>query len=412
MAKAAGKASVGKRDNQEDSFRLEFENRDNAGSDVLMVLSDGMGGHAGGEVASDLVCSVFAEHFIRKSQETRPKSRLNDALQIANAALGQSIAASPELKGMGCTLIGALKIGDRLVWTSVGDSILFLLRDGVLRRLNADHSLYGELIQLVKDGKLSQAEADANPRRNALRSAVLGGQIALIDTKAVELRKGDLVLLATDGLETLPDAEIETIMSRHARPDVRAVASDLLNAVERKDTPNQDNTTVIVYHHTDDGVTSNRGMTHWSSMVSEEKAARALWSKVPYWIGGAVAAVLLLGMVIWVATPGDPPPVVVATPPPVAPDNQIGQIGTPEGDSTTVIEDNTTPQEDQQGQSPTSDTSGPTPGQILPQPVPEQDPGPGPEQGPDQSEIGGEVPGPDQSAQPVAGDDASLPDQE
>ncbi len=307
MVTASAKASIGQRSNQEDSYRLEFEDPQDQGGDVVMVLADGMGGHAGGEVASDLVCTVFAEHFVSKSTETRPRARLKESMDVANAALGQRIAREPELQGMGCTLIGALKVNDKLLWVSVGDSILFLLRDGKLSRLNADHSLYGELLQMVRDGKISREEADANPRRNALRSAILGGEIALVDINSITLKKGDLLLLATDGIESLSDTEVRAIMSKEARPDVRAVTSDLLNAVEARNAPSQDNTTVIVYRHQTSGATSNRGMTQWSMLVEGDTKPRKPWGLMTG-ILALVVALLVGAFVIFLAAKPEPAP--------------------------------------------------------------------------------------------------------
>ncbi|MEL6596193.1 MAG: protein phosphatase 2C domain-containing protein [Pseudomonadota bacterium] len=307
MVTASAKASIGQRSNQEDSYRLEFEDPQDQGGDVVMVLADGMGGHAGGEVASDLVCTVFAEHFVSKSTETRPRARLKESMDVANAALGQRIAREPELRGMGCTLIGALKVSDKLLWVSVGDSILFLLRDGKLSRLNADHSLYGELLQMVRDGKISREEADANPRRNALRSAILGGEIALVDINAITLKKGDLLLLATDGIETLSDTEVRAIMSKEARPDVRAVTSDLLNAVEARNAPSQDNTTVIVYRHQTSGATSNRGMTQWSMLVEGDRKPQKPWGLMTG-ILALVVALLVGAFVIFLTAKPEPAP--------------------------------------------------------------------------------------------------------
>lgn len=305
MSQVSGKQSIGRRDNQEDAFKIVFQDDSNAGSDLLMLLSDGMGGHAGGEVASRLVCQVFAEHFIGKSRQTRPRPRLQESLAVANRALASKIKSSPDLRGMGCTLIAALKMGDRLVWISVGDSILFLLRNGRMQRLNADHSVFGELMEMVRAGKMSMQEARAHPKRNALRSAILGGKIAMEDLNSIELRKGDLLVLASDGLETLSDAEIATILTRVERPDVRAVASDLLNAVESKGAPSQDNTSVIVYQHSGGDTTSRGGVTQWG--LEDTPAGRAAGLKVGMVIGlvGAIVAILLIAFLLFNGAPDE-----------------------------------------------------------------------------------------------------------
>ncbi|MCY4260519.1 MAG: protein phosphatase 2C domain-containing protein, partial [Rhodobacteraceae bacterium] len=232
-----GRQSVGQRDNQEDDYRIVrigLKDEQDPRSDVLMIVADGMGGHAGGEVAARLACDAFERHFISVATATKPWSRLPESLDAANAAIRDRIRADPALKGMGCTLIGALKMGDRLSWVSVGDSILFLMRRGKLSRLNADHSLYGQFRDLVRAGKMEQSEADGRPKRNALRSAVMGGKIALVDRKDAKLESGDIVMLATDGLESLSDDEITGVLARESGADIRVLAEDVLNAVEAK----------------------------------------------------------------------------------------------------------------------------------------------------------------------------------
>ena len=319
MSQVAGKQVVGQRDNQEDTFSIHFQDKNNPSSDLLLLLSDGMGGHAGGEVASRLVCQVFGEYFISKAKATRPRARLKESLAVANQALAARIQAEPELRGMGCTLIATLKIGDRLVWLSVGDSILFLLRDGQLRRLNADHSLLGELMDMVRAGKMTLAEAHAHPKRNALRSAILGGEIALEDLNSIDLQRGDILLLASDGLETLSDAEIAEILTRFERPDMRAVASDLLNAVEGKAQPSQDNTTVVLYQHAGSGHSTSRG---WTTYRTDEEYRSG--PRLGLLIGLGAAFVALLIVIVFLALRPSPVPEVV-TPPvlPIVPDGIV-----------------------------------------------------------------------------------------
>jgi len=307
MVKVAGKQSLGKREKQEDAFKLVFQDEADPGSDLLMLVSDGMGGHAGGEVASNLACNVFGTHFVSEATATRPRPRLEQSLHAANSALADKIAQEPSLKGMGCTMIAALKIEDRLSWVSVGDSVMFLLRGGQLSRLNADHSVYGELMDMVRAGTLTQAEADRHPKRNALRSAVTGKSISLVDLEGIDLRSGDLVVIATDGLETIPDAKIAEILKKEERPDVRAVCSDLLNAVEGVGTTNQDNTTVVVYSHASCGRTSS-AKSQWTSYGTEASKPSRKSASLP--IIGAVAAIglAMLATVIWMAIRPSPPP--------------------------------------------------------------------------------------------------------
>lgn len=244
MQRYASRQSLGQREAQEDSCQIVGHGSD---EDVLLLLSDGMGGHAGGEVASSLAVETFIEHFRHVSTNMRPRGRLTEALEAANAALADRVRDAPQLTGMGCTLIGALTAENRLVWVSVGDSILFLLREGKLRRLNADHSFFGELLEMAARGEITRAEAEAHPKRNALRSALTGEKLNLVDQNTIELAPGDLVILASDGVETLSDGDIEAIANTEAPKGPAAIAEALLSEVEARARPRQDNTSIVVY---------------------------------------------------------------------------------------------------------------------------------------------------------------------
>ncbi|WP_424980030.1 PP2C family protein-serine/threonine phosphatase [Leisingera sp. S232] len=292
MSRVAGKQILGRRDKQEDSFVLKFQDQADPGSDVLMVVADGMGGHVGGEIASQVVCDSFADYFVRRATEHRTKNRLQAAAEFANKCLGSRIAEERELKGMGCTLVGVLKVENRLSWVSIGDSPAYLHRAGRLWRINADHSLYAELLEGVRAGKLTQEEADVHPKRHALRSALLGTEIPLVDLNSIDLQPGDCVILATDGVETLSLQELQHQIERSANAAADAVAANILAAVEAKGKPRQDNTTVLVYKHTafgQPGLLEPTGMN-----MSGRRFSAAI---VPLIFGGsaiALGAVLVL----------------------------------------------------------------------------------------------------------------------
>ena len=247
MTVVSGRQILGARERQEDAFRIIRQDETDPGTDLLILLADGMGGHVGGEVASRIVVEVFEKHCITVSRNPKPADRLVEALEAANAALRERIRREPELAGMGSTLVAAMKLGAKLYWLSVGDSVLYLLRDGQLRRLNADHSVYGELVEHVREGRLTQQEAETHPRRNALRSAIIGDRISLVDCNAIALQKRDVILAASDGLETLDERRILELMTQPDRAEPKAISADLLSAVEAAARPRQDNATVVVY---------------------------------------------------------------------------------------------------------------------------------------------------------------------
>jgi PPM family protein phosphatase len=252
------------RDNQEDAFEIIAQSEEDPSGDLLMIVADGMGGHVGGEIASNLAVRIFKEHFISGSNEPKVRDRLLSAIHAANSAIGTQIEGDASLKGMGCTLIGALKHGDRLIWASVGDSHVYLLRTNKMRRLNADHSVYGELLELVRAGKITQQDADNHPRKNALRSAVIGGELPLIDVNACALQHGDVVVIASDGLDSVPAPKLEKLLARSTSNGAREISQALLDAVQAAGHPHQDNTTVVVYRHREQGRSALSPDSKWS----------------------------------------------------------------------------------------------------------------------------------------------------
>lgn len=244
-----------------------------------VVLADGMGGHAAGDIASNLICDVFLSTLQRAltgdnetapaqsggaqsggtqsggTQNSRgPSDRLADALEEANDAIQIAISEQHGLDGMGATLVG-LEVrhdpkgdGPLLDWVSVGDSPLYLIRNGELALLNEDHSLAPALDQMVVDGQMTEEDARNDPRRHMLRSAVTGDQIDLVDLsrKPLVLVSGDIVVAASDGVQTLEDDEIARISTGYAVDGAEAIASALVRSVTNARDPYQDNTTIVV----------------------------------------------------------------------------------------------------------------------------------------------------------------------
>ena len=130
---------------------------------------------------------------------------------------------------------------------SVGDSPLYRVRGDILQRLNRIHSKAEELAELVQLGKMSAEEARQDPTRHTLTSALIGGSIYDVDdSPPVELLAGDVLIAATDGLNTLTDEEIAQLVAEQPSATAAVLAELLLAAVESKHSPKQDNTTVVV----------------------------------------------------------------------------------------------------------------------------------------------------------------------
>ena len=215
------------------------------GAGIVAVLADGMGGHAGGALASRMACENFVKTYAQYEGATR--ERLAASLEAANEAIAKTVSSNPLLSGMGSTLVGVVFSGNGVEWVSVGDSPLLLYRRGEIALLNEDHSLAPELDRMVAEGEISAEAARRDPRRHMLRSAVTGDDIDLVDFsgKPLAIEPGDYVILASDGLQTLEPSEIERVIAAYASDGSQAVANALIRAVEAMRDPHQDNTTVV-----------------------------------------------------------------------------------------------------------------------------------------------------------------------
>jgi PPM family protein phosphatase len=244
--------SQGKRERQEDFNALArlLPGTAETAPDIL-VVADGMGGQAAGDVASQAAVQNFLESG-RTGLERSAAQRLRDGLNQANAAVGQQAAADPARAGMGTTLVAVELRGDTAHWISVGDSPFYLLRSDELTRQNADHSLQGMHMEAAARGEISVEEAKARGGSNQLRSALMGAELSLIDTNGLEpglaLKPGDVLILASDGLLSLTDDQICDIALKNRR-SAKALAKALVAAVDRANKPRQDNATVVAYVH-------------------------------------------------------------------------------------------------------------------------------------------------------------------
>ena len=242
--------SQGARDYQEDAITSDFPVGAEAG---FVVLADGMGGHAAGDVASKIVLTeVFSElkfHFADvHAFEARAPEILRGVADLANETLRQHTRSHPETEGMGATLVVPALVENRLWWISIGDSPLFLFRGGRLTQLNEDHSMAPQIGFMVKSGLMDPAVAANHPDRNCLISVLMGTRIPKIDCPArpYELQAGDIVLCASDGVQFLTTAQIEKVLNRHRKARSTEIAERLLEELERLDDPDQDNISFTV----------------------------------------------------------------------------------------------------------------------------------------------------------------------
>ena len=245
----AAAAIVGERRRQEDDWGVHVAPPTvEGGATLLAVLADGMGGAPAGDRASRTVVSAFLDSYARYAEPAL--ERLELAAWTANDAVADAVLADQALNGMGATLVAALFFPDRCEWLSVGDSYLYLCRDGQLSRLNPLHIYATELDAKAQRGLITQEAALAHRERYQLTSVVMGWPIEQIATGTLNLRPGDVVLLASDGLDTLSDEEIAAICTEggdgaEGGAQAQRIADALLKRIEEHRAPRQDNATVI-----------------------------------------------------------------------------------------------------------------------------------------------------------------------
>ncbi|KAA8966478.1 PP2C family serine/threonine-protein phosphatase [Mycobacterium sp.] len=203
----------------------------------LLALADGMGGHAAGEVASQLVIAALAP-----LDDDEPGgdllAKLDAAVRAGNAAIAAQVEMDPELEGMGTTLTAILFAGNRLGLVHIGDSRGYLLRDGELTQITKDDTF---VQTLVDEGRITREEAHSHPQRSLIMRALTGHEVEPTLTMR-EVRAGDRYLLCSDGLSD-PVSD-ETILEALKIPDVDESADRLIELALRGGGP--DNVTVIV----------------------------------------------------------------------------------------------------------------------------------------------------------------------
>ena len=177
----------------------------------LAVIADGMGGAEGGQFASRIAVDTVQEHY--SAGEGNPQQLLNEAFQLANSRVREKARETPSLQGMGTTLT-AIAVADlQLHFAHVGDSRIYLERDGKLRLLSRDHSLVS---RLVESGVIRAEDADSHPQRHVLTAAigVAGAPEPDVPPQPVLLKSNDVVLICTDGLwGQMAESEISEILS-------------------------------------------------------------------------------------------------------------------------------------------------------------------------------------------------------
>lgn len=187
----------------------------------LLVVADGMGGHKAGDFASKFTVEVLKEK-LAGSEEGDPKEILMDCIDIANRKLIEVAKSNVKMEGMGTTLVVATAIGNTLHFANIGDSRLYLI-DSKIKQLSKDHSLVEEMVRL---GGIKAEEAKNHPDKNIITRAIGVKKEVEADYYEFRLKRGDLILMCTDGLSNMVEDEDMFALIKGARDIVEAV--DLL----------------------------------------------------------------------------------------------------------------------------------------------------------------------------------------
>lgn len=207
----------------------------------LFVVADGMGGHAGGDVASAIAVTRIAETDREYTSPNDAEFALQSALLAANALLAETVFEHSELTGMGTTVSGILRVGNHVALAHIGDSRIYLYRGGALKQITNDHTF---VQRLVDSGRITPEEAAVHPRRSVLMR-VLGDVDASpeIDTTVLETRPGDRWLLCSDGLSSyVAEERISAVLATSSHAEDAA----LRLVRESLDQGAPDNVTVVL----------------------------------------------------------------------------------------------------------------------------------------------------------------------
>lgn len=209
----------------------------------LLVLADGMGGHAAGEVASQLMVEHM-EHLDRDPEDADMLALLGAAADDANASISSSVADHPEQAGMGTTLTALMFNGQALGLIHVGDSRGYLLRDGALTQITEDDTF---VQSLVNEGKLEPEDVSSHPQKSLILKAYTGRHVEP-HLEMVEVKPGDRLLLCSDGLSDPVSPETIEVALAQGTPEI--ASQRLIELALRSGGP--DNITVVVADVVDD----------------------------------------------------------------------------------------------------------------------------------------------------------------
>ena len=234
-------------------YQTDFSKIDTEYNQTVAILIDGRGFDSEGLRLCQHAMMGFMKGYNYDKyilNHSKAVHFLDKGLQSENRALGAMLANVPEYSSKGAPIVVAHIFERELCWVSAGDAALLQFRDGRLTRLNENHSMRTWLDQEVALGKMSAEKARLHPNRQALRSGLTGGQIPLLDwniSKPVALKKGDWILMATQGLETLSMDELARVIAKQSYATPEQMIDKILSAVDAKEMSQQDNVRITAF---------------------------------------------------------------------------------------------------------------------------------------------------------------------
>jgi PPM family protein phosphatase len=239
---AAGATDIGrKRKTNQDSICLDPDYH-------FYAVADGMGGHSGGDIASQLSVQAMPV-FLRQNPESEPQAMMKAMIQQINRLILQKAQEQPELHGMGTTISAIHFAGPQLIIGNVGDSRVYMINNNSIYQLTRDHSFVQEKLNL---GIYTRAEAVNDPQKNVLVRSVGFEEEVQVDVFNYRICKNDVFLICSDGLHgKVSDADILHIVQKYLPDPALSTGQDLETTVgdlikQANENGGQDNISAII----------------------------------------------------------------------------------------------------------------------------------------------------------------------
>ena len=211
---------------------------------LTFIIADGMGGHNSGEVASKMAVDYVSKYILKHpdhiSNEEDIEENIIEIMNKANEAVYFGSTQNKEYSGMGTTLIICVVLNKKMYIGHVGDSRVYLIRDGAIKRITTDHSYIEELI---KNGSLTREQAKNHPKKHIITRALGCENFIEVDTYSCEIKENDIYVLCTDGLTNMvSEQQIMEVACRNEDP--KEACKEMIRLANEYG--GEDNTTVIV----------------------------------------------------------------------------------------------------------------------------------------------------------------------